>query len=363
MSGRAAIQGPRPMSLDRFLLRMPKVELHVHLEGAMRPSVLIELARRNGVELPAGDEAGVKRWFRFRDFEHFVDVYLTCSRSLRAPEDFKLLAGDFLAEQAMQNVIYSEVHFTISTHLANGANGGEVLDALAEAIADGERRFGVMMRLIPDVVRNVGPAVADQTLDWALAGRGRGVVALGLSGSEARFPNEPFRRHFEAARQAGLHRVAHAGEHAGPDSIRSALEVCGAERIGHGIRAVEDPALLAELRERRIPLEVCPSSNVCLGLVPDLAHHPFDQLYRGGLQLSVGSDDPAFFQTNLTREYLRLGQAFGYDADQLAGLALAGLRHSFLPEPERATLEARFHDQLDGLGRELFGAPVQPAVN
>ena len=351
------------MSLDRFLLRMPKVELHVHLEGAMRPSVLIELARRNGVELPAADEAGLKRWFRFRDFEHFVEVYLTCSRSLREPEDFKLLAQDFLAEQALQNVIYSEVHFTISTHLANGANGGEVLDALAEAIVEGERRFGVMMRLIPDVVRNVGPALADRTLEWALAGRGRGVVAMGLSGSEAHFPNEPFRRHFDAAGEAGLHRVAHAGEHAGPDSIRSVLETCGAERIGHGVRAGEDAGLMAELRERRIPLEVCPTSNLCLGVVRDLAHHPFDQLYRGGLQVSVSSDDPAFFNTNLTREYLRLGQTFGYDADQLAGLALAGLRQSFLPEPERAALEARFHAELDGLGRELFGAPIQPAVN
>jgi adenosine deaminase len=359
----AAVQAPRPMSLDRFLLRMPKVELHVHLEGAMRPSVLIELARRNGVELPAADEAGLKRWFRFRDFDHFVEVYLTCSRALRAPEDFKLLASDFLAEQAMQNVLYSEVHFTISTHLANGVDGGEVMDALGEAMAEGERRFGVVMRLIPDVVRNVGPAAADRTLEWALAGRGRGVVAIGLSGSEARFGNEPFRRHFEAARAGGLRRVAHAGEHAGPESIRSVLEVCGAERIGHGVRAIEDAALMAELRDRRVPLEVCPTSNLCLGVVPDLAHHPFDQLYRGGLRVSVSSDDPAFFQTNLTREYLRLAQAFGYDAEQLAGLALSALRQSFLPEAERAALEARFHEQLEGLGRELFGAPIRPAVN
>src|SRR5260370_3112589 len=215
------------MSLDRFLLRMPKVELHVHLEGSMRPSVLVELARRNGGELRAADEAGLKRWFRFRDFDHFVEVYLTCSRSLREPEDFKLLAEDFLAEQALQNVIYSEVHFTISTHLANGANGGEVLDALAEAIVEGERRFGVMMRLIPDVVRNVGPAVADRTLEWALAGRGRGIVALGLSGSEARFPNEPLRRHFHPAPAAGAHPGAPPGEppppdppHAGPANLR-----------------------------------------------------------------------------------------------------------------------------------------------
>ena len=354
---------PRPpVGLDRFVLRMPKVELHVHLEGAMRPSVLIELARRNGVELPAADEAGLKRWFRFRDFEHFVQVYLTCSRSLRDPEDFKLLATDFLAEQALQNVVYSEVHFTISTHLANGVNGDEVLAALAEAIEEGERRFGVVMRLIPDIVRNVGPGPAERTVEWALAGRERGVVALGLSGNEAKFANEPFREHFEAARRGGLRRVAHAGEHAGPASIRSVLEVCGAERIGHGVRAVEDSELVAELRERRIPLEVCPTSNVCLGVVEDLARHPFDSLYRAGVRLSVSSDDPAFFNTNLTREYLRLAQTFGYDAVQLAGMALAGLRQSLLPEAARAALEARFLSRLDELGRELFGAPIQPAL-
>ncbi|HEY0783115.1 MAG TPA: adenosine deaminase [Thermoanaerobaculia bacterium] len=349
------------MSLDRFLLRMPKVELHVHLEGAMRPAVLLELARRNGVELPARDEAGLKRWFRFRDFDHFVEVYLTCSRSLRAPEDFALLASDFLAEQACQNVVYSEVHFTIATHLANGVDGDAVRQALAQAIAEGERRLGVTMRLIPDIVRNVGPQVADKTLAWALAGRDDVVVALGLSGSEARFGNEPFQPHFAAAAQAGLHRVAHAGEHAGPESIRSVLEACGAERIGHGVRAVDDPALVAELARRGIPLEVSPTSNLCLGVVPDLLRHPFDRLYRSGVALSVNSDDPAFFNTNLTREYRNLQQAFGYTPEQLAGLSLAALRQSFLPAAERSSWEERFRGQLDALGRELFGAPVVPA--
>lgn len=351
------------MSLDLFLLRIPKVELHVHLEGAMRPAVLLELSRRNGIELPARDEAGLKRWFRFRDFEHFVQVYLTCSRALRTPEDFQLLALDFLAEQAYQNVVYTEAHFTISTHLANGADGGEVLDALAEAIEEGERRYGVTLRLIPDIVRNVGVEPADRTLQWALAGRDRGVVAaLGLSGSEARFPNDPFRDHFAAAKQAGLHRVAHAGEHAGPVSIRSVLAL-GAERIGHGVRAVEDPALVEELRAAHIPLEVCPTSNLCLGVVHDLEHHPFDRLYRSGVALSVNSDDPAFFNTNLTREYLRLHQTFGYTPAELAGLVLGALRHSFLPEPERLLLEEKFRRRLDELGRELFGGPVVAMVS
>jgi adenosine deaminase len=306
----------------------------------MRPAVLLELARRNGVALPADDEEGLARWFRFRDFEHFVQVYLTCSRTLRKPEDFQLLATDFMAEQARQNVLYTEAHFTIGTHLTNGANGDEVLAALEEAIREGEERLGVRLRLIPDIVRNV-PALADATLEWALAGRRRGVVvALGLSGSEARFPGEPFREHFAAAAREGLHRVAHAGEHAGPESIRSVLEVCGAERIGHGVRAVEDPSLVAVLAERGIPLEVCPSSNVCLGVVPDLARHPFDRLARAGCRVTVNSDDGPLFGTTLTDEYLRLARTFGYGPDELTHLALAGVRAAFLPDEERAALEA-----------------------
>jgi adenosine deaminase len=352
------------MSIDRFLLRLPKVELHVHLEGSMRPAVLLELARRNNLDLPARDEAGLKRWFRFTDFEHFVQVYLACSRALRGPEDFQLLALDFLAEQAYQNVVYTEAHFTISTHLANGANGGEVLAAMAEAIAEGERRYGVTLRLIPDVVRNVGVAPADRTLEWALAGRERGIVAaLGLSGSERLYPCEPFREHFAAAERQGMHRVGHAGEHAGPESIRTVLDVCHAERIGHGVRAVEAPSLVEELRRAQIPLEVCPSSNVCLGVASDYASHPFDRLYRSGVTLSVNSDDPAFFNTNVTREYLRLHQAFGYTPAELAGFSLGALRQSFLPEPEREALEESFHQQFDALGRELFGAPIETPVS
>jgi adenosine deaminase len=218
------------------------------------------------------------------------------------------------------------------------------------------------MRLIPDIVRNVGPEAAEATLAWALAGRGRGVVALGLSGTEARFPSEPFAPHFAEAARAGLHRVAHAGEHAGPESIRSAREVCRAERLGHGVRAIEDLALVAELVQARVPLEVCPGSNVCLGVYPTLADHPFDRLLRAGARVSVNSDDPPFFDTTLSDEYLRLAETFGYGAAELAGLSLAALRQAFLAPGEAAAWEREFRHQFAELGKELLGAPVVPAL-
>jgi len=340
---------------------MPKAELHVHLEGSIRPSTLLDLAKSNGVDLPADDLPGLREWFRFRDFEHFVEIYLTVSRCLRQPEDFHRLALDFLAEQARQNVLYTEAHFTIATHVANGLDPAAVAQALAEATAEGRRRFGVELRLIPDIVRNVGVDAADLTLEWALAHRGDdGVVAMGLSGIEKGYPNEPFREHFAEAERQGLHRVAHAGEHAGPESIRSSLEIARAERIGHGVRAVEDPALVERLAAEGIPVEVCPTSNLCLGVFPSMEEHSFDALHRAGVQVSVNSDDPPFFNTTLSGEYSALAATFGYSAGELAGFAMAGLDHAFLPPDEHRELRRRFRREIGDLGEELLGQRVEP---
>lgn len=320
---------------------MPKVELHVHLEGAIEPATLLSLAHRHRIDLPADDEAGVRKWFQFSDFAHFIEIYLTCSKCLRDPEDFQEITYDFMAHQAEQNVLYSEVHFTIGTHLFNGVNGGEVAQALDEAMTEGEARYGTRMRLIPDIVRDVGVDRADRTLEWALDGRGKGVIALGLSGFESR-PNDPFREHFDVAHAEGLHVAVHAGETQGPESIRSALEICRPERIGHGVRSIEDPEFVEMLGTQGVPLEVCVSSNVCLGVVPDAESHPFDRLRQAGVELTVNSDDPPFFNTSLSNEYLVLHDTFGYDQSDLAQLSLAGLRHAFLSDSERESLEAEF---------------------
>ena len=341
------------MSLDPnlvdFVRRMPKVELHVHLEGSIRPGTLLELARRRRVDLPADDVDGLHRWFRFRDFEHFVQIYLTCSRCLRDPEDFQLILEEFLVQQSRQQVLYSEVHFTISTHLANGANGDEVADAMFETLTETENKYGIRARIIPDIVRNVGVERADQTVEWALDARDRGVVALGLSGLEWE-DDSPFEEHFRVAAAEGLHRVAHAGEHAGPESIVSALATCQAQRLGHGIRAIDDPVLVERLVEEQIPLEVCPPSNFRLKAVESLPEHPFDQLYRAGLLVTVNSDDPALFDTTLTDEYLGLAETFGYSAKELAGFSWTALKSAFLTAPERIELEAMFTEKLEEVG-------------
>ena len=347
--------------LDAFLAEMPKVELHVHLEGAMNPATLLALARRRQVELPASDLDGLRRWFHYRDFDHFVEVFLTCSEVLREPEDFALLVLDFLEEQARQHIVYSEVHFTISTHVARGLDGDEVLDAMEGAMRRGRRRFGVEMTLIPDIVRNLPGERADITLEWALKARERGLaVALGLAGMEAGYTNDPFREHFRHARRENLHRVIHAGEHGGPESIRSALDDLDAERLGHGVRAVEEPELVAELAARSIPLDVCPISNLRLGVFPDLESHSFDRLLRAGVPLTVGSDDPPLFDTTLTREYRELARVFGYSAEDLAGFARVALQRSFLPADRKESLEEDFRRRCRELGRHHLGRPVEP---
>ncbi len=331
--------------LAAFVEALPKVELHVHLEGSIRPATLLALARRHSIELPARAEAGLAECFRFRDFAHFVEVYLVCSRCLEDGDDFHRLALDFLEEQAAQNVLYSEAHFTISTHLAHGADGGEVAAALAAAAQEGERHWGSRLRLIPDIVRNQPAERAAATLEWALAHRGAGVIALGVAGIESA-GDEVSRGPFRDAAAAGLHRVAHAGEQDGPRRIWEALDELGAERIGHGIRAVEDEGLMARLARERIPVEVCPTSNVSLGMSASLAAHPFDRMRRAGLAVSVNSDDPPLFGTTLGGEYLALARTFGYGAGELADLARAALDHAFLEPAERLEVTAEFDRRL-----------------
>jgi len=340
------------MSLHTFARRMPKVELHVHLEGAIRPATLLQLARRNGVRLPARDEDELRDFYRFRDFAHFVAVFEMITGCLRTPDDYRLIAYEFGSECARQHVRYAEVTFTvISNQRETGLPWEVILEGLNAGRAQARAQFGVDWGWVFDISRDY-PETQGPVLEVALAARDRGVVALGLGGSEARFPAHLFERTFERARQAGLPRVPHSGEHAGPESMWATLRLLHADRVGHGVRCVEDPTLVDHLRQHQVPLELCPTSNVCLGVYPDYAAHPLRRLWDAGLWVTVNSDDPPMFGTDLNREYEVLIDHFAFGADELEQVSLNGLRASLLPPADKARLEAEFHDQFAQLREE-----------
>jgi adenosine deaminase len=341
------------MNLYEFARCMPKTELHVHLEGAIRPSTLLRIAEHNGVVLPAKDIAGLRDFYRFRDFEHFIDVYFTITGCMRTPQDYQLIAYEFGSDCARQNVRYAEPTFTIETNMRlTGLPWEAILQGLNAGRARALEEFGVEMRWIFDIVRNL-PDTQEQVLEIALAARDQGVVALGLGGSEDGFPPELFVETFERARKAGLARVPHAGEHGGPESIWIALEALHADRLEHGVRSIEDPHLVKTLVERQIGLDVCPTSNICLGIYPDYTSHPLRQLWDAGALLTLNSDDPPMFNTELNQEYHLLIEHYGFDVDELERISLNGMRASLLPDEHKARLEAEFKTEFGYLRQEL----------
>jgi len=329
-------------SLHNFIRDMPKVELHVHLEGSIRPATLLALAERNNVPLPARDLAGLREFYQFTDLEHFVKVYFTISGCLKTVDDFSLIAYEFGAEMARQRIRYAEVTFTPYTNVAyTGLPFDEIMAGLNEGRARAQAELGVEFRWVLDIVRN-DPHTRHQVALWAAGALDRGVVGFGLGGPEQGYPPEPFADAYAVALEAGLHSVPHAGEGAGPESVWGAIRALKAERIGHGVHSVEDPALIDYLRERQIPLEVCPTSNLCLGGYRSYEEHPVRWLWDQGLYVTVNSDDPPMFNTDLVAEYRALADHLGFTADELERLSLNALRASFLPAERKAALEREF---------------------
>ena len=341
------------MSAESFARVMPKVELHVHLEGSIRPETLLALARQNEVVLPARTIEGLRDWYRFTDFRHFIEVYLTVSSCIRTPDDVELIAREFLAGQAAQNVRYTEFTYTAFTHYHfKGLAFRDQLAALNRARAWAEAEYGVRSGIVIDIPRTIPAEAGLVVADWAIEAMGDGVVALGLGGPEVGYPPEKFIAAFEHAHAAGLPSVPHAGETVGPESVRGALDALHAVRIGHGVRCLEDPALVAELRARQIPLEVCPTSNVCLGVAPSLEQHPLPRLLAEGLYVTINSDDPPMFDTSLADEYARLVTTFGMSVEQVERLALNAVHAALLPEAERARMADEFRAEFRRLRGE-----------
>lgn len=315
----------------RDLVLLPKAHLHVHLESTIRWATLSEIGASNGVSIPEGGGA-------FEGFGQFAAHNELVRSCLRRPEDFTRIATEFCADEAAQGTRYAEVTFTAAAH---GERLGQ-LEAVLEGLADGQARHDIKCQVILDHSRRRSVGRAWHTLRLATRYADRGVVALGLAGDES-YPLRPFAAVLDAARDAGMHLVHHAGEARGPDSIREAINVGHAERLGHGIRALDDPALVDELRERALPLEVCPSSNVALGFAASFSAHPLPRLREAGLTVTVNTDIPATIGTSPATEYARVRDAFGYDDAVLAELAGAAIDASFAP----ATTKTYLHERTD----------------
>lgn len=342
-------------SLEQFIRAMPKAEIHVHLEGAIQPETVLTLARKhNRIDrLPGDNVEALRRWFAFTDFPHFIQIYITISDLLRDGEDFALIVYAAGEDMAAQGIRYRELTFTPFTH-THLLQKGLQIEAILEGLDDGAQRarrdFGVEMRWVFDIPRNpcfhngvYTDVPAETTLAYALAGMIKGVVGFGLGGFEVGAPPEPFAPQFARAKAAGLASVPHAGETVGPASVWGAVEALGANRIGHGVRAIEDPALLVCLHETQIPLEINPTSNICLHVYPRIAEHPFVHLDRMGLYVTVNSDDPPLFNTSLVQEYRTLAHEFGYDRANLARIA----RRAFAASAAEASVREQMLAEFD----------------
>jgi len=337
------------MDLSEFARRMPKAELHIHLEGSIIPRTLLTLAKRNHVSLPADNEAGLAELYRFRNFDQFLDTYMMITNCLRTPDDYRLIAYEYGSECARQNIRYAEVTFTIltNTRLTN-LSWQEILQGLNAGREQAHTDFGVWWQWIFDIVRNL-PDTQESVVNIALAAQELGVIALGLGGNEEGFPPELFEDTFERAKRENLHRVPHAGEISGPKSVWSAIKLLNAERIGHGVRSIEDPRLIEYLWSNSVPLEICPTSNICLKVYPDYAHHPLRKLWDEGLLLTIGSDDPPMFGTDLNNEYQLLVKEFGFTQTELERISLNAIHASFLSQGKKRKLEREFKNEFERL--------------
>ncbi|MHA6799776.1 adenosine deaminase [Bounagaea algeriensis] len=327
--------------------RLPKAELHVHIEGTMEPELVFELARRNDVELPYDSVADLRARYRFADLPSFLDIYYANMAVLRTEQDFRDLAQSYLDGSAANGVRHAEIFFDPQAHRARGVDMSAIVGGLSAAV-DSARASGVSAELILCFLRDQSAASAEETLREAEPYLER-ILGVGLDSAEVGHPPAKFTAVFRRARELGLRLVAHAGEEGPADYVRQALDELGVERLDHGIRALDDPELVETLRQRGVPLTVCPLSNVRLGAVGRLADHPLPRMLDEGLLVTVNSDDPAYFGGGVADNCTAIQQELGITDTQLHRLAANSFHAAFLDEQRRADLL----DELDTTARRL----------
>ncbi len=327
------------VTITDFIAGLPKAELHVHQVGSASPRIVAELAARHPGVVPADPEQ-LREYFAFRDFDHFVEVYLSVVDLIRTAEDVRMLTYEVAREMAGQQLRYAELTCTPYTSVIRGIPIEAYTEAIEDARVAAERDFGLVLRWIYDIPGESGLPAADATLEYALQHPPEALIGFGLGGPEVGVPRPQFQPHFDAARAAGLRSVPHAGETTGPQTVWDAIRLLGAERIGHGTSAVSDPELLAHLARQGIPLEVCPTSNLATRAVESLDVHPLRTFVEAGVPVTINSDDPPMFGTDLNTEYAVAAQLLDLDEVGVAGLAQAAVVASFAPAEVKAAILA-----------------------
>ncbi|HEY4097938.1 MAG TPA: adenosine deaminase [Baekduia sp.] len=322
---------------------IPKAELHVHLEGTAPPELVRRLALRNGIALPDGlfldDDT-----FAWVDFLDFLRAYDVAATSIRTAQDYRDVTYEYLASCAAEGTVYVELIASLDHGKNVGLPDDEHLAGIAQGIDDAQAAHGIVGRIISSAVRNFGVEACEDVARRTVALDHPYVVGFNMAGDEANFPAADYTQTFAIVADAGLGCSVHAGEHAGPESVRAALALPGVVRISHGVRAVEDPELVAELAQRGIVLEVCPTSNVVLGVYPGYEDHPLPQLMGAGVRVTLGSDDPPYFGTTIGREYELAHEAIGLDLEDLRDITETALDAAFLGPAEVVKLRDHRRD-------------------
>jgi len=322
-----------------WLARIPKVELHVHIEGAIPHDALWDLIQKYGGDPTCPDRESLWRKFEYRDFPHFIEVWLWKNRFLREYEDFTLIAEAVAREFARQNIRYVEAFYSPRDFAKHGLRTQELTEAIRAGFA---RVSDVTIQLVADLIRDFGPEKAAETLAEVNEVRSSGVIGVGIGGSEQQFPPEPFADVYEKARRLGFRTSAHAGEVAGPVSIWGAIRALQVDRIGHGTRAIEDDRLVDFLAKEQIPIELNPISNVCTGVIDSIAAHPAKHYLDRGLLVCVNTDDPKMFHNTLADEFWQLQKYLGISRDDIRTLILNGIRAAWLSSERKRELAAQF---------------------
>ncbi|MFC0626783.1 adenosine deaminase [Kribbella deserti] len=337
-----------------FAAGLPKAELHVHHVGSATPRIVAELAARHPGSAVPVDPEELAKYFVFTDFAKFIEIYLTVVDLIRTPDDVRFLTYEVARDMAGQNIRYAELTVTPYTSLLRGIAPEGFCEAIEDARVTAEKEFGVVLRWAFDIPGEEGLPGAEETLRIATQLRPDGLISFGLGGPEIGVPRPQFKPYFDAARAAGLRSVPHAGETTGPDTIWDAIRVLGAERIGHGTSAMQDPALVDHLGETGIVLEVCPTSNLATQMVPAYELHPVKAMVDAGLTVTINSDDPPMFGTTLSNEYAVAARLLGLDDAGLAALAKTAARVSFAPDEVKAALVAEI-DEYVANGSDVAG--------